>query len=113
MKASTGLHKVYFHTDWMDVPVLMDAGAVAIVLGLKYETVRKAMQEGRLPAEKVMGTQWRIRKDKLMAHLGYADWEIERYGFGMPTPAQGRGFNPVIQDDFSTALKRKDGGGAA
>lgn len=113
MKASTGLHKVYFHTDWLDVPVMMDAAAVAVVLGLKHETVRKAIQDGRLPATKVMGTQWRVRKDQLMAHLGYQDWEIERYGFGMATPAQGRGYQPVIQDDFSTALRRKDGGDVA
>ena len=113
MKVNTGLHKVHFHTDWMDVPVLMDAGAVAIVLGLKYETVRKAMQDGRLPAEKVMGTQWRIRKDKLMAYLGYLPWEIERYGYGMATPAQGRGYQLAIQDDFSTALHRKNGGVSA
>lgn len=109
-KAAQGIHKVHFHTDWMDVPVMMDVGAVAIVLGLKYETVRKALQTGRLPGQKVMGTEWRVRKDQLMAHLGYQDWEIERYGYGMATPAQGRGYQPVIQDDFSTVLHRQKEG---
>ena len=112
-RSVTGLHKVEFHTDWMDVPVMLDAAGVAVVLGLKYETVRKALQDGRLPAIKVMGTQWRVRKDQLMAHLGYLPWEIERYGFGMATPAQGRGYQPVIQDDLSTALHRKNGGDVA
>lgn len=107
------LRRVAFHTDWLEVPVLLDAGGVAIVLGLKHEAVRKALAEGRLPGVKVLGNSWRIRKDLLMAHLGYLDWEIERYGFGMNTPAQVRGYDPVIRDDFSTALHRsKEGVGA-
>lgn len=110
LKASTGIQKVHFHTDWMDVPVMMDPAAVAVVLGRSYESVRKAIQTGRLPAVKVLGG-WLVRKDQLMAHLGYADWEIERYGYGMATPRQGRGYNPVIQDDFSTALHRKGAAG--
>ena len=112
-RATQGLQKVHFHTDWLEVPVLLDAGGVAIVLGLRHEAVRKALQEGRLPGQKVLGTNWRIRKDQLMAHLGYQDWEIERYGYGMATPAKERGYYPVIRDDFSTALRRpKEGVGA-
>ena len=106
-RANTGIRKPQFHTDWMDLPVMMDAAAVAVVLGRSYEAVRKAIQTGRLPAVKVLGG-WLVRKDQLMAHLGYQPWEIERYGYGMATPAQGRGYNPVIQDDFSTSLHRKE-----
>lgn len=84
LKQNKGLRKVYIHTDWLDVPVLMDVGAVAIVLGRHSEAVRKALQQGRLPGQKVLGG-WLVRKDALMAHLGFEQWEIERYGFGMPT----------------------------
>lgn len=108
LKESKGLRKVQLHTDWLDVPVMMDPAAVAIVLGRRLETVRKALVEGRLPGEKVLGG-WLIRKDKLMAHLGYEPWEIERYGYGMNTPPQARGYYPVIRDDFSTALHKKEG----
>ncbi len=108
LKESRGLHKVHLHTDWLDVPVMMDAAAVAIVLGRRLETVRKALVEGRLPGKKVLGG-WLIRKDELMAHLGYAQWEIERYGLGMNTPVQVRGYYPVIQDDFSTAFHTREG----
>lgn len=108
LKESRGLRKVQLHTDWLDVPVMMDAAAVAIVLGRRLETVRKALVEGRLPGEKVLGG-WLIRKDELMAHLGYAQWEIERYGYGMNTLPQERGYYPVVRDDFSTALRRKEG----
>ncbi len=108
LKESKGLKKVHLHTDWLDVPVMMDAAAVAIILGKQYQTVVKALQTGRLPGRKVLGG-WLIRKDELMAHLGYAQWEIERYGYGMNTPAQARGYNPIIRDDFSTALHRREG----
>ena len=108
LKDSKGLRKVQFHTDWLDVPVMMDAAAVAIILGKKYQTVVKALQTHRLPGEKVLGG-WLIRKDKLMAHLGYEPWEIERYGYGMNTPPQARGYYPVIRDDFSTAFHKKEG----
>ena len=32
LKKSTGLKPVQFHTDWLDVPVMMDAAAVATQL---------------------------------------------------------------------------------
>ena len=89
LKQNKGLRKVYIHTDWLDVPVLMDVGAVAIVLGRHSEAVRKALQQGRLPGQKVLGG-WLVRKDALMAHLGFEQWEIERYGFGMPTTPPSR-----------------------
>lgn len=108
LKESKGLHKVHLHTDWLDVPVMLDVGGVAIILGKQYQTVVKALQQGRLPGRKVLGG-WLIRKDELMAHLGYQPWEIERYGYGMNTPVQTRGYYPVIRDDFSTAFHRKEG----
>lgn len=108
LKESKGLKKVQLHTDWLDVPVMLDVGGVAIILGRNVEATRRALQQGRLPGEKVLGG-WLIRKDKLMAHLGYEPWEIERYGYGMNTPVQVRGYNPIIRDDFSTALHRKEG----
>ena len=107
LKEGKGIKKVHLHTDWQDVPVMMDPPAVALVLGCTYQSVVKALQQQRLPGQKVLGG-WLIRKDALMAHLGYAQWEIERYGYGMNTPPQARGYNPVIRDDFSTALHRKE-----
>ena len=89
LQQNKGLRKVYIHTDWLDVPVMMDVGAVAIVLGRQCEAVRKALQQGRLPGRKVLGG-WLVRKDELMAHLGFEQWEIERYGFGMPTPPKSK-----------------------
>lgn len=84
LKQNYGLRKVSIHTDWLDVPVLLDPAGVSIILGCKYQTVVKALQQGRLPGQKVLGA-WLVRKDELMAHLGFEQWEIERYGFGMPT----------------------------
>lgn len=105
--AAVGIRKPQVHTDWIDLPVMMDPAAVAVVLGCTYDAVRKALQTGRLPGIKVM-SEWRVRKDQLMAHLGYLPWEIERYGYGMDTPRQGRGYDPIIRDDFSTALHRRE-----
>lgn len=90
MATKQRLQKVMLHTDWLEVPVLLDPGGVAIVLGRKHECVRKALQEGRLPGRKVLNG-WLVRKDELMAYLGYLPWEIERYGYGMPTPKGGLG----------------------
>ena len=107
---SKPLKKVAFHTDWLDVPVMLDVAGVAIVLGHNPQVVRTALREGRLPGVKTL-KEWRVRKDELMAFLGYKPWEIERYGFGMSVPAQGRGYNPIIQDDFSTVLDQKGAAG--
>ena len=106
-----GIHQVRINTDWQDVPVLMDAAAVARVLGCTYQSVVKALQQERLPGQKVMGG-WRIRKDVLMARLGYAQWEIERYGYGMNTAPGEGGLGPVVMDGFKGALHRKEGASA-
>ena len=107
-RVARGIHQVHNHTDWQDVPVMMDVPAAARVLGRNPEVVRRALQKGTLPGQKVMGG-WVIRKDELMAHLGYAQWEIERYGYGMNTAPGAGGYYPVIRDDFSTALHSKEG----
>ena len=106
-RVARGIHQVHIHTDWQDVPVMMDAAAAARVLGCTYQSVVKALQQERLPGQKVMGG-WRIRKDALMAHLGYAQWEIERYGYGMNTAPGEDGRGPVVTDGFKRALRRKE-----
>lgn len=107
-RVARGIHQVHINTDWQDVPVLMDVAAAARVLGCTYQSVVKALQQGRLPGQKVMGG-WRIRKDQLMAHLGYAQWEIERYGYGMNTAPEGGGRGLMTADGFKDALRRKEG----
>ena len=107
-RVARGIHQVHIHTDWQDVPVMMDAAAVARVLGRRLETVRKALTDGRLPGQKV-GGGWLVRKDALMAHLGYAQWEIERYGYGMATAPGEDGRGPLVTDGFKGALHRKEG----
>lgn len=107
-RVARGIHQVHINTEWKDVPVLMDPPAVARVLGRRLETVRKALSEGRLPGIKV-GGGWLVRKDALMAHLGYAQWEIERYGYGMNTAPEGGGRGPMTADGFKDALRRKEG----
>ena len=107
-RAARGIHQVHISTEWKDVPVLMDAAAVARVLGRNHEAVRRAIQQGRLPGIKV-GGGWLVRKDALMAHLGYAQWEIERYGYGMNTAPGAGGYGPMVKDEFKDALQRKEG----
>ena len=107
-RAARGIHQVHINTDWQDVPVLMDVAAVARVLGRNHEAVRRAIQQKRLPGIKV-GGGWLVRKDQLMAHLGYAQWEIERYGYGMNTAPEGGGRGPMTADGFKDALHRKEG----
>ncbi len=68
-------------TDWRQVPALMDLHRAAFIVGLRPETVRKAMARREFPGRKVMG-EWRVRKDELMACLGYSAIEIEKYGYG-------------------------------
>ena len=73
-------------TDWLQVPAVMDLHRVAFILGKQPETVRRGMVSGEMPGRKVMG-EWRIRKDELMAYLGYQPWEIDKYGYGLAVNA--------------------------
>lgn len=107
-RVARGIHQVHINTDWQDVPVMMDPPAVARVLGCTYQSVVKALQQGRIPGQKVLGG-WLIRKDQLMAHLGYAQWEIERYGYGMNTAPDVGGRGAMVTDGFKNALHRREG----
>ena len=69
-------------TDWKAVPVIFDIGMACRILQKNNESVRKMVVSGELPAQKT-GGEWRIRKDHIMAYLGYQPWEIDRYGFGI------------------------------
>lgn len=68
--------------DWQSVPLLLDPGLVACIIGKQYEAVRRLFASGELPGFQI-GCEWRIRKDALMAFLGYQPWEIARYGYGI------------------------------
>lgn len=107
-RVARGIHQVHINTDWQDVPVMMDVPAAARVLGRNPEVVRRAIQQKRLPGIKV-GGGWLVRKDQLMAHLGYAQWEIERYGYGMNTAPGEGGYGPMVKEKFKGALHRKEG----
>lgn len=61
-------------TSWDDVPIILDVATVALILGMPYESVRKSVQNGIIPACKV-GTLWRITKKSLMEYLGAAEKE--------------------------------------
>ena len=69
-------------TEWSRVPVMMDVAMASVILGKNPDTLRRAILRGDFPARKVLG-EWRIRKDDLMAYLGFLPWEIEKYGYGM------------------------------
>ena len=75
-------------TNWQEVPVIFDIPMAARLLGKTVEVVRRMIVNGQLPAQKT-GGEWRLRKDEIMACMGYLPWEIERYGFGfMNTPRE-------------------------
>lgn len=74
-------------TNWQSVPTLFDIPMAARLLGKTAEAVRLLIVSGELPARKV-GKEWRLRKDEIMRLMGYAQWEIERFGYGMPTPRE-------------------------
>ena len=74
-------------TDWRQVPVIMDIPMAARLLGNTAESIRRKIAAGEIPAQKING-EWRIRKDELMMHIGYLRWEVERYGYGMPSTAR-------------------------
>lgn len=69
-------------TDWKEVPVIFDIPMACRILGKTSESVRRMVTSGELPALKA-GNEWRIRKDHIMAYLGYQPWEIDKYGFGI------------------------------
>ena len=73
-------------TEWMNLPAIMDVPTVARLLKKSPETVRRKIIEGELPGRKICD-EWRVRKDELMLHCGYLRWEVERYGYGMPSNA--------------------------
>ncbi len=73
-------------TEWRQVPVLMDSRWATVILGKSPEVVRRDMASGKIPAHKI-GGEWRIRKDELMAYLGYQPWEIDKYGYGLAVNA--------------------------
>ena len=68
--------------DWKTVPVLCDIGIVAKTIGFSYETVRRWMADGTMPAVQI-GGEWRIRKDALMAYVGYLPWQVLQLGYGI------------------------------
>ena len=62
------MRKPKYFTSWEDVPIVLDISTVAIILGMPYETVRKYVVKGVIPASKI-GSLWRITKDSLMTYL--------------------------------------------
>ena len=55
-------------TDWDQVPLVLGVKDVAELLGVHYNTVKKMVQDGRLPAVKV-GRAWRVRREAVQAML--------------------------------------------
>ena len=53
---------------WEDVPLTMNLYDVAKVLGVHYNTVRRMVYSGKLPAQK-MGRIWRIDRNAVKALL--------------------------------------------
>lgn len=63
------MRKKVFVTSWENVPVIIDVGLVAQILGVSDETIRKACVTGELPAFKI-NKMWRIKKSDLMVFCG-------------------------------------------
>lgn len=68
------MRKPKYFTSWDDVPIILDVATVALILGMPYETVRKFVQNGIIPASKV-GSLWRITKKSLMEYLEVTEKE--------------------------------------
>ncbi len=61
-------HRKYV-TDWGQVPVVVDLGYLAMLLGCSRENARKLCVSNAIPAFKV-GDMWRVNKRELMKLCG-------------------------------------------
>lgn len=61
------MKKIVLITSWDSVPVVIDIGYAARILGVTAETVRKACASGDIPAFKIRD-MWRINKKDLMVY---------------------------------------------
>lgn len=60
--------KPRYFTSWEDVPIILDIATAALILGMPYDSVRKHIRDGTIPASKI-GKLWRITKEALKAFL--------------------------------------------
>ena len=67
--------KPRYFTSWEDVPIILDIATSALILGIPYDSVRKLIREGTIPASKI-GKLWRITKEALMEYLGVKPREV-------------------------------------
>jgi len=55
-------------TNWDNVPLILSVKDVAGLLSVHYNTVKKMIHDGRLPAVKV-GRAWRVKRESVKAML--------------------------------------------
>lgn len=66
------------YRSWADLPLMLDLGVAACIVGYSFETVRRKCQSGEIRAVKMNG-KWRIAKSALMEYCGEngSVWERE------------------------------------
>lgn len=55
---------------WNEVPLIIDAGYAADLLGVTDETIKRGCRNGSIKAFKVDNGHWRITKDEIMRICG-------------------------------------------
>ena len=60
--------------NWDEVPVILDLGYIAMVLGCSRENARKLCADNVIPSFKV-GAMWRVKKHDLMKFCGEVEAE--------------------------------------
>lgn len=55
---------------WNEVPLIIDAGYAADLLGVTDETIKRGCRNGSIKAFKIGNGHWRIAKDEIMRVCG-------------------------------------------
>lgn len=53
------------YTDWTQLPLILDAEQLAVVLAVSKSQIRRMIADGQLRGVKV-GREWRVTKDELI-----------------------------------------------
>ncbi len=56
------------YTDWAQVPILLSTRDVADVLGVHINTVKRLINDQKLPAKKI-GRAWKVRKSDIRSYI--------------------------------------------
>ena len=57
------------YTRWDQLPILLDAPLVAVLLSVSDSTVKRLAANGELPGARKIAEQWRFDRDSLRAYI--------------------------------------------